>query len=156
MSRKDLVALVAGLVFALGLGLAGMTDPRKVIAFLDVAGAWDPSLALVMVGAIGVHVGFVRRARASARPRLASVFAWPTATALDWRLLTGAATFGLGWGVAGFCPGPVLVSLVSLSPATLAFVGAMIVGMLVYGALFERGLRSPRPAAWSAPEAGSE
>lgn len=144
------MALAAGALFALGLGLSGMTDPRNVLAFLDVTGAWDPSLALVMGGAIGVHVFFARRAaRASAadahRYSLLPDAAGPAA-GVDGRLLAGAAVFGLGWGVAGFCPGPALVSLVTLSPSTLAFVGAMVLGMVLFERVIEPRLGRPSPA----------
>ena len=143
MRRTDVVAFVAGVTFAVGLGISGMTQPAKVIAFLDVAGAWDPSLAFVMLGAIGVHLVFARRARSSAAPRFAPAFVLPLATRLDRRLLGGAALFGIGWGIAGFCPGPAVVSVVTLAPAALAFVAAMLVAMGVYSLLFERGNATP-------------
>lgn len=117
------IAFLAGVVFAIGLGIAGMTQPAKVVGFLDVAGAWDPSLALVMLGAIGVHVWFARRGGKT-----------PAPGGVDARLLGGAALFGIGWGIAGYCPGPAVVSLVTLSPDVLAFVGAMLAGMLLYRA----------------------
>lgn len=126
------VAFAAGVLFALGLGVSGMTDPRNVLAFLDVTGAWDPSLALVMGGAIGVHVFFARRARRGVGPALAPRYSMLPPPTIDARLVGGAALFGLGWGVAGFCPGPAVVSLVTLSPATLAFVGAMVAAMVVF------------------------
>ena len=141
MRRTDLVAFASGVVFAIGLGLSGMTQPSKVVAFLDVTGAWDPSLAFVMVGAIAVHLVFARGAMASAAPRFASRYAIPTATAVDRRLLGGAALFGMGWGIAGFCPGPAVVSVVTLAPDALAFVGAMLAGMLAYALVFERAAR---------------
>ena len=141
MKRTDLVAFASGVVFAIGLGLSGMTQPSKVVAFLDFTGAWDPSLAFVMVGAIAVHLVFARRMTASAAPRFASRFAIPTATVVDRRLLGGAALFGIGWGTAGFCPGPAVVSVVTLAPDALAFVGAMLAGMLVYALVFERTAR---------------
>jgi uncharacterized membrane protein YedE/YeeE len=129
------VAFVAGVIFAAGLGLSGMTDPRNVLAFLDVTGAWDPSLALVMAGAIGVHALVAHRVR----PAPASA-----ATArIDRRLILGAALFGLGWGVAGFCPGPAIVSLASFAPATLAFVAAMVAGMLLFDRLAPRPVDAP-------------
>jgi uncharacterized membrane protein YedE/YeeE len=135
VKRMQWVAFVSGVLFAVGLGLSGMTQPSKVIAFLDVFGAWDPSLAFVMLGAIAVHITVARRAaRPAARPLLAARFMLPTSTQIDGRLVTGAALFGLGWGAAGFCPGPALVSLVSLSWTTLLFVAAMLVGMLLHTA----------------------
>jgi uncharacterized membrane protein YedE/YeeE len=140
VSRKtsaSIVAALAGLIFAIGLGLSGMTQPAKVMAFLDVRGGWDPSLAFVMVGAIAVHFVFARRAVAGGRPLLADRYELPRATKIDGRLLVGALLFGIGWAMAGFCPGPAVVSVVTLAPSTLLFVGAMAAGMLVYRALFE-------------------
>ena len=127
--KQRIVALLAGFVFAIGLGIAGMTDPRKVIAFLDVTGAWDPSLAFVMIGAIGVHAIAARLARGRARPVLADTFTLPAQQRIDRRLLAGAALFGAGWGAAGFCPGPAIVSLAGLSSNALAFVFAMVFGV---------------------------
>ena len=130
--RQRIVALLAGFVFAIGLGISGMTDPRKVIAFLDVTGTWDPSLALVMMGAIGVHAVAARWARGRARPVLAGTFTLPAQKRVDGRLLAGAALFGAGWGAAGFCPGPAIVALAGLSTAALVFFGAMVVGVALY------------------------
>jgi uncharacterized membrane protein YedE/YeeE len=136
MKRIHLVAFVSGVLFAVGLGLSGMTQPTKVIAFLDVSGPWDPTLAFVMVGAIVVHMGIARRAtRPAARPLLAQRFMLPPTTRIDGKLVTGATLFGLGWGAAGFCPGPALVSLVSLSWTPMLFVAAMLAGMLLYTAI---------------------
>lgn len=127
--KPRVVSLAAGFVFAIGLGISGMTDPRKVIAFLDVTGAWDPSLAFVMMGAIGVHAIAAWWARHRARPILAASFTLPPRQRIDGRLLAGAALFGLGWGAAGFCPGPAIVAVAGLSTAALVFCGAMIVGV---------------------------
>ena len=135
--KRDLAAGASGFVFAMGLGIAGMTQPLKVAAFLDVTGAWDPSLAFVMVGAIGVHLALLRVLKRPS-PMFAARFALPTGAQVDTRLLVGAALFGLGWGIAGYCPGPAVVSVASVSPVTLAFVGAMLAGMLVYALAFER------------------
>lgn len=148
MRRTDVVAFVAGVTFAIGLGISGMTQPAKVIAFLDVAGVWDPSLAFVMLGAIGVHLVFARRVKSSAAPRFAPAFSLPLTTAVDRRLLLGASLFGIGWGIAGFCPGPAVVSVVTLAPTALAFVAAMLVAMAAYGWVFERA----RPTAPSDDE----
>ena len=146
MKRTEAVAFVAGLTFAIGLGVSGMTQPAKVIAFLDVAGAWDPTLALVMCGAIAVHLVFARRIQSAAAPRLASGFSLPLTTGIDRRLLLGAALFGIGWGIAGFCPGPAVVSLAMLTPGTLAFVAAMLSAMAAYAWVFERVPPAGRPA----------
>lgn len=133
MKRGDFVALFGGLLFALGLGISGMTLPTKVLGFLDVAGDWDPTLVFVMLGAVGVHVLAAQRAkRRDAKPVLADAFDLPTKTRIDAPLVLGAALFGIGWGASGFCPGPSLVSLAGLAPTTLLFVGAMVVGMLVH------------------------
>ena len=148
MKRTDLVALVCGVLFALGLGISGMTQPAKVIGFLNVSRAWDPSLAFVMIGAIGVHAVFARRARSAAAPLLAPSFALPILTGVDGRRLLGAALFGVGWGIAGFCPGPAVVSVVTLDPTALSFVFAMLFGMGVHWWVFER---RPRVATLDAP-----
>ena len=144
--QRNLVALGCGLLFAAGLGISGMTDPRRVVAFLDVTGAWDPSLILVMVGAIAVNAVAYRWVRRSAAPLLADSFRITHKRTLDARLVGGAAIFGVGWGLSGYCPGPALVGLAGLHPDTLLFVSAMLAGMAVHaagsGALFK--VRSPR------------
>ena len=156
MKRTDVVAFVAGLTFAMGLGISGMTQPAKVIAFLDVAGAWDPSLAFVMLGAIGVHLVFARRVQSVAAPRFAPSFSLPLTTGIDRRLLLGAALFGIGWGIAGFCPGPAVVSVVTLAPTAIAFVAAMLVGMAAYALVFERArANAPSGDDEAAPSASS-
>ncbi len=124
------IAFVAGMLFAVGLGLGGMTQPAKVLAFLDVAGRWDPSLAFVLVGAIAVHAPLARAVFRRGAPFLAPDFKVPTRRDLDAPLLAGAAIFGIGWGLAGYCPGPALVSLVAGSDVVV-FVAAMIAGMTV-------------------------
>jgi uncharacterized membrane protein YedE/YeeE len=136
-ASTSLVAALSGLIFAVGLGLSGMTQPAKVLAFLDLRDGWDPSLALVMVGAIAVHFAFARRAVAGGRPVLTDRYELPSATKIDGRLLVGALLFGVGWAMAGFCPGPAVVSLVTLAPSTLLFVGAMAAGMLAHRFFFE-------------------
>jgi hypothetical protein len=147
----NLTALLSGLVFGFGLILGGMTNPSKVIGFLNVAGLWDPSLALVMGGAIAVaSVAFAVAGR-RARSLLGSPMQIPTKRDLDPRLIGGSLMFGAGWGLAGFCPGPSLVaSAQGLMPALL-FVVAMLVGMLAYELLTQfnnsnRGA-TPRPAS---------
>lgn len=123
---------IVGLVFGWGLLLSGMTDPGKVIGFLDLAGAWDPSLALVMAGAIAV--GFF--AFGIAKKRTSNFFGGalqlPKAQDMDRRLVLGSLVFGAGWGLAGFCPGPALVSMAAGQPKALVFVLAMLAGMLVF------------------------
>ncbi len=127
---KLLLAMVAGVVFGVGLGVSGMTQPTKVVGFLDVAGAWDPSLAFVMMGAIGVHAVGVRMAKKRGAPLFGGSFAWPSATDIDATLVLGAALFGVGWGLGGFCPGPALVGASSGNLGAVAFVGAMTAGMI--------------------------
>lgn len=129
-----LFAFASGLVFAVGLGVAGMTQPRKVLAFLDVSGAWDPSLAFVMAGAIGVFVPALWWARS----RIARRLHLPTRKDIDARLVIGSALFGVGWGLSGYCPGPALVSLSSLTVPALTFGLAMLVGMRLHRALDRR------------------
>ncbi|HEY8377945.1 MAG TPA: DUF6691 family protein [Nannocystis sp.] len=135
MTRQALVALACGVVFALGLGLAGMTDPARVLAFLELR---DPALLFTMGGAVAVtFLGFPAVLRRS-RPLLAGAFALPTRRDIDARLVLGAALFGVGWGLVGLCPGPALTDLVTLDPQILLFVIAMIGGMVTYRSLFER------------------
>jgi uncharacterized membrane protein YedE/YeeE len=122
------VAFAIGIVFALGLAVSEMVNPARVIGFLDVAGQWDPTLLLVMVGALAVTVpAFPLILRRSA-PLLADRFSLPAKTSLDQSLLLGAAIFGVGWGIGGFCPGPALAALASGSANVLMFVAAMVLG----------------------------
>lgn len=125
-------AMLSGLVFGWGLALAGMTNPVKVKAFLDLAGAWDPSLALVMGGAIAV--GAVAFAVAARRKRswTGDLMEIPSSQVIDRRLLLGGALFGTGWGIGGFCPGPAIVALGSGMGEAGLFVGAMLVGMALH------------------------
>lgn len=125
----QLVALLCGVLFALGLGVSGMTQPSKVVGFLDLAGPWDPSLAFVMAGAIAVYMPLFRLVKRRGRPVLTPHLQLPARTRLDRRLLLGAALFGVGWGLSGFCPGPALVSLPTLTGPALVFGAAMLTGM---------------------------
>ena len=128
---KLITAFIFGVVFALGLGLAGMTQPAKIIGFLDVAGAWDPTLAFVMGGAVLVGALSFPWILHRRKALLGDSFALPAQHAIDAPLLIGAAVFGVGWGLSGYCPGPALVSLVTLSPPVLTFVGFMAAGQYV-------------------------
>ena len=128
---KNAIVGLAGVVFAVGLSLSGMTQPSKVIGFLDVFGQWDPSLALVMIGAIGVHASVRLLILRRAAPVFAPAFPLHAKAKIDTPLLTGAAVFGIGWGLGGYCPGPAFVSATG-SLHALAFVGAMTAGMLVH------------------------
>ena len=130
--KSILTSFVSGVVFALGLGIGGMTQPAKVIGFLDFAGNWDPSLAFVMIGAIGIHAIFYRMIRHRSSPLFSSVFSLPTQTNVDLRLIGGATIFGLGWGIGGYCPGPALTSLGSGNSSPIIFSVAMIAGMFLY------------------------
>lgn len=126
------MALLAGLVFGLGLILSGMTNPGKVIGFLDLAGQWDPSLALVMAGAIAVSAVPFRLARNRSTALLGGPIRLPTATDIDRRLVLGSLAFGAGWGLAGYCPGPALASVLWGGTKPLIFVTAMLAGMAVF------------------------
>lgn len=126
-----LVAFACGLVFALGLGISGMTRPDRVLGFLDFTGNWDPTLAFVMGGAVAVGLASFPLILRRRRPILGESFGLPTRTAIDLPLLVGAAIFGVGWGLSGWCPGPAIVSLVTLEPAVLVFVAAMAAGLYV-------------------------
>jgi uncharacterized protein len=134
-------SLLAGLVFGLGLIVSGMANPAKVLGFLDLAGNWDPSLAFVMVGAIAVGIVAFSFARKRTVSLLGAEMKLPTARAIDRRLVVGGAMFGVGWGIAGFCPGPALVALGMGETKALVFTAAMLAGM----ALFEL-LERPRTA----------
>ncbi len=121
-----------GLLFGLGLILAGMTDPSKVLGFLDVAGLWDPSLAFVMGGAVLVSLGAFALAKKRSRSFLGGAMHLPTGRDIDRRLITGSLLFGAGWGLAGFCPGPAIVSVATGNPKAIVFVVAMLAGMAVF------------------------
>ena len=140
-----LAAFAAGLVFGVGLILSGMTDPGKVIGFLDVTGTWDPSLAFVMGGAIGVGLFAFRFAGRRAHNFLGGAMHLPKARDIDRRLVLGSLAFGIGWGLAGFCPGPALVSLAAGYEKAAVFVSAMLGGIVIQRAL-ERLVHAPRRA----------
>jgi len=126
-----LASFGAGILFAAGLALAGMTQPDKVVGFLDVTGDWKPGLALVMGGAILVHLIAYRLVPLMQRPLLAGQFAIPTGWDIDARLLGGASLFGLGWGLSGYCPGPAIASVVTGDASALLFVFSMFAGMVL-------------------------
>jgi uncharacterized protein len=153
-TKRALAAAASGLLFGAGLVVSGMTDPHKVLGFLDLFGAWDPSLMLVMVGAIGVHALAYRLIRRRARPLFARSFALPTRRDIDAKLLLGAAIFGVGWGLGGYCPGPSLVALPSLGLGVAVFVLGLGVGTFVTGKLEREAASSvaPEPLQPSAAE----
>lgn len=136
------VAFIAGLVFGLGLWISGMVEPAKVLGFLDVGGAWDPSLLFVLGGAVGVTVLAFRVVLRMPRPLLAAEFDIPGVRRIDRRLVVGSLLFGIGWGLGGYCPGPALTSLPTLSPEVIVFVIAMVAGGFAYGPA-RRSDRSP-------------
>jgi uncharacterized membrane protein YedE/YeeE len=122
------IAFAAGLLFGLGLSLGGMTQPAVVLGFLDIFGAWDPRLVFVMAGAVLTTAIGYRLVLRRSRPLLAERFQWPTSRRIDTRLIGGAALFGIGWGIAGYCPGPALASLGAGVSALLVLVACMIAG----------------------------
>lgn len=125
---NKLIALLAGTLFGFGLGVSGMLDPAKVLGFLDLSAHWDPTLAFVMGGAVLVAFPAFRWARRATHPLLTPAFCLPTRRAIDRRLVIGAAIFGVGWGLAGLCPGPAIAALVTLKWPVLGFVVAMVAG----------------------------
>ena len=125
-------SLGAGFVFGTGLWISGMANPRKVLGFLDVTGDWDPSLMLVMGGALAVVLFGYRAVLRRAEPLFAKRFYLPARESIDWRLVAGSLVFGAGWGIAGYCPGPALTALSTLSTESVMFVLAMIAGGLVH------------------------
>ena len=129
---QSVAALVAGLVFGVGLIVSGMANPAKVLGFLDLAGKWDPSLALVMAGAIAVGgIGFALASRRQ-RSFLGAPMSLPAARTIDRRLIAGSLAFGVGWGLAGFCPGPALVAVGAVQMKAVVFVAAMVAGMFAF------------------------
>jgi len=155
---RSLTALLAGAIFGVGLAVSGMMNPAKVLGFLDVAGDWDPTLVFVMGGALLVTVPAFRVILKRPRPVLDSDFDLPTKTTLDGRLLGGSALFGVGWGLSGFCPGPAvaafLPALLSGLTPVLAFVAAMLAGMLLHRLAFERPNSATRSRAEVTPARG--
>lgn len=137
-----LAALLSGLIFGFGLILSGMANPAKVLGFLDLAGAWDPSLAFVMGGAIAVGVPAFALARKRGRTFLGDKLNMPVSTAIDKRLVVGGLLFGMGWGLAGICPGPALVLVGAGQAKGLVFVGAMLTGMVAFE-VFQRRVALP-------------
>ena len=146
-----LMSVLTGLIFGIGLILSGMTDPSKVIGFLDLAGKWDPSLAFVMGGAIFVGLFAFRFAAARPRAMLGGPMRLPTARQIDRPLVVGSLAFGVGWGLAGYCPGPALASLATGSSEPLLFAGCMLAGMAIFE-IHERLGRARTPGKGHAGE----
>ncbi|MEE8333585.1 MAG: DUF6691 family protein [Alphaproteobacteria bacterium] len=137
---RILTSLLVGALFGGGLTVSGMIDPARVLGFLDVAGRWDPTLALVMIGALGVTLpAFAWARRAGAAPLRSATFDFPTRRDIDRRLIAGAAIFGVGWGLSGLCPGPGISALASGLVPIFAFAAAMIAGMALFHLWNRRG-----------------
>lgn len=130
--KNKIAALIVGIIFALGLGISGMTRPEKVIGFLNIFGDWNASLAFVMAGAVGVHAVAYRLIRRRNSPLFSKEFYVPTSKSLTLPLILGAFLFGVGWALAGYCPGPAIVSLASFQSRPFIFVGSMILGMIAF------------------------
>jgi uncharacterized protein len=143
--QRTLAAFACGLIFGFGLLISGMMQPAKVLAFLDIFGAWDPSLLVVMAAALAVSLAGYTLARQRVRPLFDTKSFWPTATQIDRPLVVGSVLFGIGWGMVGLCPGPALENLATLSPQVIVFVIAMAAGM------FAQNLWSKRKASGGTP-----
>jgi uncharacterized membrane protein YedE/YeeE len=143
-TKRYVLSTLSGALFGVGLCVSGMTRPEKVIAFLDVTGRWDPSLAFVMLGAVAVHFTAYRLIRRRPAPLYAPEFFIPTRHTIDLKLIGGAALFGIGWGLAGYCPGPGVVSLGAAAPTAIVFVAALLAGLLVTGKVEVRQSRAER------------
>lgn len=135
---RHAIALIAGLLMGLGMLISGMANPQKVLGFLDISGAFDPSLALVMLAALAVTGAGYWAIKSWSRPLAADEFYLPMKNRIDRRLIIGSALFGTGWGLVGYCPGPALVSISALTPSILGFVGAMFAGMLLHDFLLNK------------------
>jgi uncharacterized membrane protein YedE/YeeE len=143
---KLIAALVAGLVFGFGLALSDMVNPARVLAFLDVFGAWDPTLVYVMGGGLVVGLIAFRPTLSRARPLFAARFAVPTRNDITLRLVAGSSLFGIGWGLVGYCPGPAVSSVVFGEPKTFGFLAAMLAGMLLVRMIPLPGASAPAAA----------
>lgn len=141
--KNAITAFWVGVLFAFGLGLSGMTQPQKVLGFLDFFGSWDPSLLFVMGGAVGVHFIAYRWSLHRTSPLFSAKWHVPTKKEITSALVTGSFLFGIGWGLAGYCPGPALTSLASFQIKPLVFVLSMIVGMYLFK-VFDRLWALPR------------
>jgi uncharacterized protein len=142
---KTFFSFIAGLIFGIGLIIAGMANPAKVIGFLDLAGAWDPSLGLVMAGAIAVGSIAFAFTKSRTQSLLGDAMQWPSKRTIDTRLVAGSMLFGIGWGIAGICPGPALVLLGTGSSKGLIFTAAMLVGMGLFILLERLTPKAPTP-----------
>jgi uncharacterized membrane protein YedE/YeeE len=148
---SNFVSFVSGVIFSVGLALSGMTQPSKVVGFLDVSGQWDATLLCVMASAVAVYFVANRLALRRTAPFLAARFSALrfAPTQLDAPLILGSALFGIGWGISGFCPGPAVASAAAAVPAALLFMPGMLAGMLLYRLIESRG--APAPAGKTVP-----
>ncbi|HLV20595.1 MAG TPA: DUF6691 family protein [Polyangiaceae bacterium] len=154
--RSTLVALPTGFLFGLGLLVSGMTEPRRVLGFLDVTGDWDATLLFVMAGAVLVHAVLYRLIRRRPSPLFAEAFAVPSRRDIDGKLLAGAALFGAGWGLSGYCPGPALVSLSAGGAGIVSFVVGMVAGIYLAAAVQRPRAAEPSPRQAQANAAAGE
>jgi uncharacterized membrane protein YedE/YeeE len=141
---SKLITFLLGFSFATGLGISQMTRPQKILAFLDVLGSWDPSLLLVMAAAVGVYFPLQKYITGMGFPRYEAEFTLPKPGTIDRPLIMGAAIFGMGWGLVGFCPGPSVVALATGTPKVIVFVSGVILGMLCYTKLHKRAFKSAK------------
>ena len=139
---RSISSLVSGLIFGIGLIVSGMTDPAKVLNFLDFTGTWDPSLAFVLGGAVAVTLLGYQIVHRGSRPMFAEQFYLPQSREIDRPLIAGAVIFGIGWGLGGFCPGPAVTSLSLHAPGTLVFLPSMLIGMWLAQRVKNRPVRS--------------
>lgn len=139
MRNISLIAFFSGLIFGIGLIIGGMTNPAKVLAFLDISGDWDPSLMFVMLGAIAIAFFAFRQAALQPTSLLGLPIHLPDTTRIDRKLVMGALLFGAGWGLAGFCPGPAIVALLFGSTKPWIFLASMLAGMWLHSRLFSKG-----------------
>jgi hypothetical protein len=146
------IAFATGVVFSLGLGLGGMTQPARIIGFLDVFGQWDPTLVFVLGGAVGTYMALYAWVRRRRRPVYGASFQIPPTATVDRRLLLGAGLFGVGWGIGGFCPGPAITALASAQPVPIVFVLSMLGGMALFDYTPLGALRRPARVAAQAVE----
>ena len=138
---KLITSFISGLIFAFGLGISGMTQPQKIVQFLDLFGNWDPTLLFVMIGAIAVHSTAYLTLKSERKPLFAKKYTLPQRASITKQLILGSFIFGVGWGISGFCPGPALVSIPSGNLDNTVFVITMALGMIIYRFFFSKHLQ---------------
>lgn len=139
--KASIAALIVGIIFSVGLGLSGMTDPKNVVSFLDIFGEWNPSLIFVMGGALVVHMTLFRIIVKRRSPLFGSKFELPQRRDINHRLVIGSALFGIGWGLAGYCPAPAITAVASFSVPAMTFVVSMLIGMMLFNLADKRFTR---------------